>query len=79
MKKVAVVEVMIVEVPIAKIHPDICGAFFVNNTAPSRLISREGLVGGAKPVVERGFEVLDYRVDEILASNMVAAYKSVQI
>lgn len=79
MKEVTVVKVMIVEVAVTKVDPDIRGAFFADNTAPSGFISRESLVGSAEPAVERGFEVLDNGVDKILASNMVTAYKSVWI
>jgi hypothetical protein len=79
MKKATVVEVMIVEVAVAKVDPGICGTLFTNNAAPSCLISRESLAGCAEPAVVRRLQIFDNGVDEILASNVITAYESVLI
>lgn len=55
MEKITVMKVVIVVVTVSKVNPDVCSTLFVDNAAPSGLISRECLVGGVEPEVERRF------------------------
>jgi hypothetical protein len=51
-EKIAVVEVVVIVVPVPKVDPRVIGASFADDAAPRRLVRGQGGRGGVEPVLE---------------------------
>lgn len=72
-KKVAIVEVVIVVVAVSKVDPRVVSASFINEAAPRRLVRREGRRGRIKPVLKRSLKVVDNWRNKIGPSKIISS------
>ncbi len=71
-KKVAIVEVVVVVVAVSKVDPRVISAGFTNDAAPRSLVRRKRRRGRVKPVLKRSLKIVDNRRDKIGPSKIIS-------
>ncbi len=70
-EEVAIVEVVVIVVPVPKVDPHVRCAGLVDDAAPAGLVGGQGRRRGQEPVVEGRLEIVDNGRDEVWAPEVV--------